>query len=263
MTFTKRALLLLAIAGGLLAAAQATIASAGAVTTITTTPAAPPGSPDNCWPFGVGPNSTWGPFAGFVYKNIPAFQLKVGDTIGFDLGAVNDADVQVDVALAATTANGGDIPAQGFINVATNTQTPANPRGDTIAGDYELRFTAEAPFSFGGGGLIVRFSHASVTYAGDITCTAVAFDGFTATDASRFFVERFAHDADGNSPWDYTDSGPMVPFRLTLADTPAPPPPGSTGPTGQRAAALKKCKKKFPKGPKRKKCIKRAKRLPL
>jgi hypothetical protein len=35
------------------------------------------------------------------------------------------------------------------------------------------------------------------------------------------------------------------------------------GPTGRRAAALKKCKKKFPKGPKRKKCIKKAKRLPV
>jgi hypothetical protein len=50
------------------------------------------------------------------------------------------------------------------------------------------------------------------------------------------------------------------------------PPPGGGGggtittppatATGQRAAALKKCKKK-PKGPKRKKCLKKAKRLPL
>jgi hypothetical protein len=30
-----------------------------------------------------------------------------------------------------------------------------------------------------------------------------------------------------------------------------------------RKAAIKKCKKKFPKGPKRKKCIKKAKKLPL
>lgn len=239
-----------------------TVAPAGAATTITTTPAAAPGTPDNCWPFGVGPDSTWGPFAGFVYQNIPAFQLKVGDTIGFDLGAVNDADVQVDVAFAATTANGGDIPAQDFVNVATNTQTPANPRGDTTAGDYELRFTAEAPFSFAGGGLIIRFSNASVAYAGDITCTPVAYDGFTATDTSGFFVERLAHDADGAAPWDYTDVGPMVPFRLTLAETPVPPPPGSAGPTGQRAAALKKCKKKH-SAKKRRKCRKKAKLLPV
>jgi hypothetical protein len=42
---------------------------------------------------------------------------------------------------------------------------------------------------------------------------------------------------------------------------PVPPPPGggTTTPIDLRAA-IKKCKKKFPKGPKRKKCIKRAKR---
>jgi hypothetical protein len=40
---------------------------------------------------------------------------------------------------------------------------------------------------------------------------------------------------------------------------------GSTGSesTGSRAAALKKCKKKFPKGPRRTKCIKKAKKLPV
>jgi NHL repeat-containing protein len=37
----------------------------------------------------------------------------------------------------------------------------------------------------------------------------------------------------------------------------------TTSPTGQRAAAIKKCKKKFPKGPKRKKCIAKAKKLPI
>jgi hypothetical protein len=57
-------------------------------------------------------------------------------------------------------------------------------------------------------------------------------------------------------------------LNLTVTD-PAPvvvpvavPVPAAT-PTGQRAAAIKKCKKKFPKGPKRKKCIKKAKRLPI
>jgi hypothetical protein len=47
-----------------------------------------------------------------------------------------------------------------------------------------------------------------------------------------------------------------------------PPPPGppAPGPTGERAAAVKKCKKKHKgkaKAKKRKKCIKRAKRLPV
>jgi hypothetical protein len=44
---------------------------------------------------------------------------------------------------------------------------------------------------------------------------------------------------------------------------PPPPPPGTaSGPTGQRAAALKKCKKKRSKA-KRRKCRKRAKRIPV
>jgi hypothetical protein len=42
-----------------------------------------------------------------------------------------------------------------------------------------------------------------------------------------------------------------------------PPAPVQSGPTGQRAAGKKKCKKKFPKGLKRKKCIKKAKKLPV
>lgn len=46
-----------------------------------------------------------------------------------------------------------------------------------------------------------------------------------------------------------TGLAPATPTTTTTATTT----------TGQRAAALKKCKKKFPKGPKRKKCIKKAK----
>jgi hypothetical protein len=45
-----------------------------------------------------------------------------------------------------------------------------------------------------------------------------------------------------------------------------PPPSTTSAPTGQRAAAIKKCKKKFrgkAKAKKRKKCIKKAKKLPV
>jgi hypothetical protein len=42
------------------------------------------------------------------------------------------------------------------------------------------------------------------------------------------------------------------------------PPSGATGPTGRRAAAKRKCKKKFAKGSKqRKKCLKKARKLPV
>jgi hypothetical protein len=48
--------------------------------------------------------------------------------------------------------------------------------------------------------------------------------------------------------------------RSVSAEFAAPP---VTGPTGQRAAAIKHCKKKFPKGHKRARCIKKANRLPV
>ena len=59
-------------------------------------------------------------------------------------------------------------------------------------------------------------------------------------------------------------------IRVNAVEPPPtqPPPtqPNTTAPTGQRAAALKKCKKKFPgkaKAKKRKKCIKKARKLPV
>jgi CSLREA domain-containing protein len=48
-----------------------------------------------------------------------------------------------------------------------------------------------------------------------------------------------------------------IPSTSTTAPTTAPTA------TGLRAVALRKCKKRFPKGPRRTKCIKRAKRLPV
>jgi hypothetical protein len=57
---------------------------------------------------------------------------------------------------------------------------------------------------------------------------------------------------------------------LTGSGVAAPVPPPSTtapsttpAPTGQRARAIKKCKKKFPKGPRRTTCIKKAKKQPV
>jgi hypothetical protein len=239
VTPPRKGIVTVAVIAGLFAAGQATIARAGAAT-ITTTPATL-GTPGNCFPFGIGGGGgqPWEPNAGFVYKNIPAFQLNLGDTIGFDLGAVNDVDVQLDVAFAAATSNGGDVPAGSFTTVATNAQTPANPRGDTTAGDYELRWAAQAPFNFPGGGLITRFSNPSASYALDATCNLVAYDGVTSFDTSGFFVERFIADPDGTAPWDQTDNGPIVPIQLTLADVP-PASPGPPVKTGKR----KKCKKK-------------------
>ena len=71
----------MAVAAGLLGAGQATIATAGASQTVTVAPANPQ-APENCFPFGVGATLSvdGAPFAGWVYKNVPAFQLKTGDS---------------------------------------------------------------------------------------------------------------------------------------------------------------------------------------
>ena len=194
---------------------------------------------------------------GFVYKDVPAFQLKTGDKLAFDLVAMNDADVQLKVEFAPTTGNGGDTPSLPFTTVVTNTQTPTNPRGDTTLENYELGFTAEAPFNFSGGGLIIRFSDPSVAYAMDKFCDAV-LGGADSTDPSGFFVERYFGDADGVTPYDKFGVGSLAGFRLTLADVPP------TGPTGQPAAKKKKCKKKkqsaTAEAAKKKKCKKRKKK---
>jgi hypothetical protein len=65
--------------------------------------------------------------------------------------------------------------------------------------------------------------------------------------------DGFGDETQDQCPTNATTQGPCP--------TVAPP----AGPTGQRAAAIKKCKKKFPgkaKPNQRKKCIKKAKKLP-
>src|SRR5512133_960172 len=177
----RRAIALALTIIGLAVLGQPATSSADAPTTITVAPTTV--QPGNCIVFGDG--RFWTPYAGCVYKNIPAFQLQPGDILAFDTLAVNDADVQLDIGLAATSANGDDLPVLPFPTVVHNTQTPANPRGDSTVGDYELQFTAEAPFAFPGGGLIIRFSNPSAAYATDATCTPNIV-GASSADASGF-----------------------------------------------------------------------------
>jgi hypothetical protein len=197
---------------------------------VTIAPASP--TTANCFPFASGIN--WAPFMGFVYQNVPAFQVKTGDAIAFDLSGTNpEADVQLDIEMAATTTNGGDV-SQSFTKVVTNTQTPANPRGDLITGNFELRFIAQAPFSFPGGGLIIRFSNPSASYVMDGNCEADLV-GTSGADSSGYFVKRFYKDPDGVPPYanEDADPGDIGGFQLTLADVPPSTP-----------VAKKKCKKK-------------------
>jgi hypothetical protein len=150
---------------------------------------------------------------GFIYRNIPAFSLALGDVLAFDLGDVNSQAVQLDIELAAAASNGSDVPNLPFVKVVSNTQTPLNPNGDTIVGDFEMQFTVEAPFVFPGGGLIIRFSNPSAAYQTNTICDQVLVFGFS-SDTSGFFVKRFFGDPDGIPPYLFEDEGSIGAFRV-------------------------------------------------
>jgi hypothetical protein len=205
-----------AVAVGLGLPAAGSAAPSNAITIAASSPGG-----GNCFPFGgfLADTGGWGPTMAFAYKNIPAFHLLPGDVVAFDLDTPNDTDNRMDLAMARTTANGNDVNDGPFTTIATNAQTPANPRGDAVANDYELGWTASSAFDFPGGGLLIRFSNPASAFASDITCDATLVNG-ASTDPSGFFVERAFLDDDGASPWDTTDNSSIGQFRVTLNQPP-------------------------------------------
>jgi hypothetical protein len=205
--------------------------------TMTIAPSAPE-SGVNTYPFGW---TAWTPNLLWVYKNIPAFSLRSGDTISFDLQGTNNVPIQLAIALAPTTFNGGDVPATAFTQVVPSSQVPTNPTGNTVGGDYELTFTSQAPFSFPGGGMVMRFSNPAGAFASDATPSGVFLNSLGASsDPSGYFVERIIMEPDGEYPWPTgpnTNFANIAGFRMTVADAPVVPP-------AQPAAKKKKCKKK-------------------
>ncbi len=214
MRQARNAIVLVAMTASL-GLAMPAVSGAAAPKTITVAAATP--QVGNCWPFDEASASAdlWTPYFGFVYRNIPAFDLKPGDTLAFDTGVVNDHDIQLDIALAATTTNGGDVNAGAFTTVVHNSQTPTSPRGDDIPNNYELGFVSQAAFNFAGGGLIIRVSNPGTSFLADDTCDGqLVGDGDG--DANNFFVKRVFTDPDGMAPWAAEDNGPIGQFRLTL-----------------------------------------------
>jgi hypothetical protein len=187
---------------------------------VTIAPASP--AVGNCFPFGIGPlgnppptGSTigWGPYGGFIYQNVPAFDLLAGGVLSFDLAQLNDVNIGLDIYMAPTIVNGGTAEAGVFTKVVSNSQVPANPRGDNIIGNFELRFIADNAFYFPGGGLIIRFSNPSAAYNADISCTQVLVNG-DPSDTSGYFVERFLRDGNGMSTWDEVFPDTIGAFRI-------------------------------------------------
>jgi hypothetical protein len=209
-------------------AVSAVSAGTAQAATVTVFPNNPNPSGGQAFPFGFG--TVWPPHAAFIYQNVPSFELQAGDTLAFDLNAVNNADIELDIALARTVSNGTIVNDGPFQQVVSNDQTPANPRGDTTVGNFELRFTAQAPFSFPGGGLIIRFSDPSPSYAADNVFTSDLVYA-NANDTSGFFVRRAIADADGVFPWPNSDTCCIGGFRV-VTTTPSVPPPNPLPPPG-------------------------------
>jgi hypothetical protein len=160
----------------------------------------------------------------FFYKDVPPFELQPGNTLAFDTSAENDADIQLAIALAPTTANGSTVEAQPFKQVVSNTQTAADPNGDAVIGNFDLRYTSETDFSFAGGGLAIRFSNPSAAYQLDTTCTETLVGAF-ANDPSGFFFRRAWQDPDGVAPWNGSnDVSYISSFQVTTTDPPPAPP---------------------------------------
>lgn len=157
----------------------------------------------SCLAFGAGGFDPVLPFMGLFYRNLPDFDLAPGDTLAFDLSAVNDADVEIDIEIAEWDPV--SLEPGPFTKIVSNTQTPANPRGDAIFGNYELQFEVEAPFSFSALGLVLRFSNPSPEYAQDASCTQVGVTAIPLDDTSNLFGGAFYGDADGLPPWSNLD----------------------------------------------------------
>jgi hypothetical protein len=130
----------------------------------------------------------------------------------------------LDIDLARTTFNGSNLPAGTFTRIVLNNQTAApSPRGDTSEGTYDLGYRAIAPFSFPGGGLIIRFSNPTPTWvAADNTIATFNgnLGGGKTSDPSGFFLERSVGDDDGVPPWEASSTEHISAFRVTTAGEP-------------------------------------------
>lgn len=169
----------------------------------------------------------WLPTMGFVYRNVEAFALTPGDTIAFDIQmrTVDPDDLgflpQLDIALAHASNpllpfKPDDLPGSDFTIVAH--AAIGASAGNRILRDYDLVFTVDAPFSFPGGGLIIRVANPKGVLATktDASCLPVITADHAPTGTNRL-VGTFAREA-GEYPWivENTTESPDVPYvRIT------------------------------------------------
>jgi hypothetical protein len=87
------------------------------------------------------------------------------------------------------------VKAVAWIRVVHDSQVPLHPRGDRVRGDYELTYTAQRPFQFPGGGLIIGFRHSPPATVADPGCEQDLV-WTNSHDASGQFYARFCNKID-------------------------------------------------------------------
>lgn len=164
---------------------------------------------NNAIPFGV--NNVFS-FTGFIYRNVPAFSLEVGDVIAFDLAGANSVETRRTIFFATANKNPaacvfnpftgqitnpqGIMASSGWTQVVSEAQIPQNAFGDAVLGNFELRYTAQAPFTFPGGGLLVGFQGSPPATFADVTPDGFVAGAANCTDSSGLLYTRFFHHPD-------------------------------------------------------------------
>ncbi|HYO47664.1 MAG TPA: hypothetical protein VEY33_13340 [Gemmatimonadota bacterium] len=189
---------------------------------------------NNVIPFGVNVQFS---FTGFIYRNVSAFSLEVGDVIAFDLVGANSVEIRRTIFFATANKNPaacvfnpftgqitnpqGIATSSGWTQVVSETQIPQNAFGDGVLGNFELRYTAQAPFTFPGGGLLVGFQGSPPATYADATADGFVAGAANCTDPSGQFYARFflhpdqttgALDIPGTNTGDGAQIGGMVIF---------------------------------------------------
>jgi hypothetical protein len=193
-------------------------------------------------------NST-GSGGGLYNSSTIAFQVANTLLAGNLLGATSDGTTQC--GGGAFTSSGYNLRSEGDTGC-----TGFGATGDFVNGTPLI---AGAPATNGGPTPNVALLPGSPAIDAGNPAAFGAFPACPATDQRGLFRGGGAGRCDIGS------------YELNASTTPPPsgdggtttPPATTSTTTGQRAKAIKKCKKKFRKGQKRKKCIKRAKRLPV
>jgi hypothetical protein len=222
-------------------------------------------------------------FGGGIYTNVSHIQI-LSSTI---TGNVADSDGTSGDNGGGTFNGGADALAFSVANTlyAGNQSGSGTPVANQCGGPhtsfgYNLRQTSEVdctgftvigdsvfasaamlgPLGSNGGPtptIALLTGNPAIDQGNNVLAFGGAFPACPATDQRGFLRGGAAGRCDIGA---FELGGTLPPSGGGGGGTTTPPATTSTTPPFNLAAAIKKCKKKFPKGPKRKKCIKRAKR---